>query len=410
MSLFHSKADPVRFGIIVEIGSGSVLVAIVRSEQGQEHPDILWSEREYIKRRTEHDLTATAKDILTSLMNAVLMAQSQGKTILESVGHGTTFNHIQVSITAPWSYTITKVISYNEEDTFTITHALIQSLMDAAQKKIIEELKENELASDLGLTITARATTDIQANDYKIQNPVGQHADTLTLTQVSAVTQTYLTEALEDIKHKVFPHVTIERYSFMLIYHCIIRDLHEHMTEYCLVDITDEATEIGIVRGGILKYCTHTAIGIGTLARSIAETLSLPIDEAYSFMKEPNYSHALSELSPEKRSDVELVLKNYQQAVTDIFHETGDALSIPKVLFLHGGFQTEEFFTEQIGLAAKAATNATHNVHPVTAELLTEHYTPEQKQQITTENHDTAVLVAAAFFHKQHHCNDFVQV
>jgi hypothetical protein len=49
-------------------------------------------------------------------------------------------------------------------------------------------------------------------------------------------------------------------------------------------------------------------------------------------------------------------------------------------------------------------------VHPVTTELLTDNYAPEQKQALTAENHDTAVLVAAAFFHKQHHCNDFTQV
>jgi hypothetical protein len=182
------------------------------------------------------------------------------------------------------------------------------------------------------------------------------------------------------------------------------------MTEYCLVDITDEATEIGIVRGGILRYCTHTAYGIGTLARKVAETLNLPIDQAYSFMREPNYSHTLSELSPEKRSAVENILTSYQQAVTELFHETGDALSIPKVLFLHGSFQTEEFFTEQIGLAAKSATKATHNVHPVTTELLTKSFAPDQKQEMLNKNQDTAILVAAAFFHKQHHCNDFIQM
>ena len=410
MKLFQVSPNPTRCGIIVEIGSGSVLVAIVRSEQGQPHPDILWSEREYIKRRTEHNLAATAKDILTSLMNAVLLVESEGRKALSIAVPGAKISHLQISITAPWSYTITKVISYSEEKTFTITHTLLKSLMDAAQKKIVEELKENELVSNLGLTITARATTDIEANDYRIQNPVGQHADSLTLTQVSAVTQTYLTEALDEIKHKVFPHSTVECYSFMLLFHCIIRDLHHSMTEYCLIDITDEATEIGIVRNGILRYCTHTASGIGTLARLLAETLSIPLDEAYSCMKEPNYSHLLSEISTEKRLKVEQVLANYQQKVTDIFHETGDALSIPKTLFLHGSFQTEEFFTEQIGLAAKAATNATHTVHAVTTELLTELYDPEQKKVLLDKNHDTAVLVAAAFFHKQHHCNDFIQV
>jgi hypothetical protein len=196
----------------------------------------------------------------------------------------------------------------------------------------------------------------------------------------------------------------------MLLFHCIIRDLHHYTTEYCLVDITDEATEIGIVRDGILRYCTHTAYGISTIAHELATTLGIPIDEAYAFLREPYYSHALGEMNAENRAKVQAILTEYQSAVTDLFHETGDTLSIPKVLFLHGGFQTEVFFTEQIALAARSATNATHSIHPVSTELLTEHYTSEQKQAIMEGNPDTAILVAATFFHKQHHNNDFIQV
>ncbi|MBC7564713.1 hypothetical protein H7100_00560, partial [Candidatus Saccharibacteria bacterium] len=222
--------------------------------------------------------------------------------------------------------------------------------------------------------------------------------------------QVYLTDAITDIHIKVLPHTTIERFSFMLMFHCIIRDLHHNSTEYCLVDITDEATEIGIVRGGILRYCTHAPVGISTIARELALGLTLPIDEAYAFLREPYYSHALTELSSEKLDIVQNILEKYRQTITELFHETGDTLSIPKVLFLHGGFHTEIFFSEQIALAAKAATQATHNIHAVSTELLTERYTSEQKQSIVDGNLDTAVLVAAAFFHKQHHCNDFIQV
>ncbi len=410
MALFNSAVNPIRYGVILEIASGSVLAAIVRSERDTPHPDLIWSVREHVKRTTEHDIEVSAKGVLTALMNAMLAVESEGRNTLKTFDKTATLKHVQVSITAPWSYTISKVINYTEANTFTITSALIANLMEAAQKKIAEELKENELASDLGLVIMTRATTDIQANEYRTENPVGQKAESLALTQISAVAQTYITEAINDIHKKVLPHTTIERYSFMLLFHCVIRELHHYTTEYCLVDITDEATEIGIVRDGILRYCTHAPRGISTIARELATVLGLPIDEAHAFLREPYYSHALGEMNAENRTKVQAVLTEYQSAITDLFHETGDTLSIPKVLFLHGGFQTETFFTEQIALAARAATNSTHNIHPVSTELLTEHYTSEQKQAIMEGNPDTAILVAAAFFHKQHHCNDFIQV
>lgn len=410
MALFNSAENPVRYGVILEIASGSVLAAIVRSERDTPHPDIIWSMREYAKRTTEQDLSISAKGVLTALINVTLATESAGRAALKTYDKTASLKYVQVSITAPWSYTISKVINYTETGTFTITTALITSLMEAAQKKIVEELKENEVASDLGLVIMTRATTDIQANEYRTLDPVGQKAETLTLTQVSGVAQTYITDAINEIHKKVLPHTAIERYSFMLLFHCVIRELHHNTTEYCLVDITDEATEIGIVRDGILRYCTHTPLGISSIARELATVLSLPIDEAHAFLREPYYSHALGEMKAENRAKVEAILTEYQSAVTDLFHETGDTLSIPKVLFLHGGFQTETFFTEQIALAARAATNSTHNIHPVSTELLTEHYTAEQKQAIMEGNPDTAILVAAAFFHKQHHCNDFIQV
>jgi Tfp pilus assembly PilM family ATPase len=313
-------------------------------------------------------------------------------------------------MTAPWSYTITKVIGYQKDEPFEITSALITSLISSAQKKITEELKENELASDLGLAIMTRATTDIQANDYKIEDPTGKTATTLTLTQVSAVAQTYLTDAIADIKQKVFKHSELERYSFMLMFHCIIRELYNQLSEYCLVDITDEATEIGVVRGGILRYCTHTPIGMGTLARTLVTILNIPLEEAHAFLKEPYHTRALETMPEAKLAEVAVVFDEYQKNLAKLFTETGDTLSIPKILFMHGDHQTEDFFSKQLEEAAKRATNSTHAVHGVSSELLTKNYTPEEKKALLTVSTDTAMVVAAQFFHKQHHCNDFIQV
>jgi cell division ATPase FtsA len=410
MSLFSSSDTSIRYGAVIEIGSGSVLASIVKSDRTKTTPEIIWSKREYATRRAESDTAVNAKSVITALMNVVLLLESEGKAVLKQSNPGAKIGHLQVSMTAPWSYTITKVIGYQKEVPFEITEALLSTLITAAQKKITEELKENELANDLGLAIMTRATTDIQANDYEIEDPKGKTATTLTLTQVSAVAQTYLTDAIADIKQKIFKQAELERFSFMLMFHCIIRELYNQMSEYCLVDITYEATEIGVVRGGILRYCTHTPIGISTLARTLVTVLNIPLEEAYAFLKEPYHTRAMETMSEAKLAEVAVVFDEYQNNIAKLFNETGDKLSIPKILFMHGDHQTEEFFSRQLEAAAKKATNSTHAVHGVSSELLTKNYTPEEKKALLTVSSDTAMVVAAQFFHKQHHCNDFIQV
>jgi len=196
----------------------------------------------------------------------------------------------------------------------------------------------------------------------------------------------------------------------MLMFHCIIRELYNQMSEYCLVDITYEATEIGVVRGGILRYCTHTPIGISTLARTLVTVLNIPLEEAYAFLKEPYHTRAMETMSEAKLAEVAVVFDEYQKNLAKLFTETGDKLSIPKILFMHGDHQTEEFFGRQLEAAAKKATGSTHAVHGVSSELLTKNYTAEEKKALLTVSSDTAMVVAAQFFHKQHHCNDFIQV
>ena len=410
MSFFSSSNTSIRYGAVIEIGSGSVLASIVKSDNTKKTPEIIWSKREYATRRTTNDTAVNAKSVITALMNAVLLLESEGKAVLRQSNPNTHIGHLQVSMTAPWSYTITKVIGYEKDAPFEITETLLTSLITAAQKKITEDLKENELASELGLAIMTRATTDIQANDYKIADPKGKFATNLTLTQVSAVAQTYLTDALEDITHKVFKHAQLERYSFMLMFHCIIRELYNQLSEYCLIDITYEATEIGVIRGGILRYCTHTPIGISTLARTLTTVLNVPLEEAYAFLKEPYHTRAMDTLTDSKLAEVAVVFDEYQNNLAKLFSETGDKLTIPKILFMHGDHHTEEFFSRQLEAAAKKATGSTHAVHGVSTELLTTNYTAAEKKALLTVTPDTAMLVAAQFFHKQHHCNDFIQV
>jgi len=410
MSLFSRHHSEQRIGAIVEVGSGSVVTAIAVSTPDQSHPEIVWARREFANLSHEIDAEHSIKSMLATIMDSVMLLESEGRRALEAAYHGARIDTFQVSISAPWSYTVSKVISYDRDEPFTITNDLIESLITKANEQTLTLLAQNEFNQSAGLNIMTRATTAVMANGYPTADPTGQKAVSLALTQVSAIGQGLITSAVDDLRVKLFPRATLERYSTMLVFYSLMREMYPTTTECCLVDLTYEATEIAIIRDGVLQYSTHTAIGLNTLVRNLALRLDRPQADAESLLKRIYNEDSLDSLSEQERTAVTNLFGEYQNALESLFHETGDSLSIPKVIFLHSSFVHERYYDNIVADAAKAATGSSHTVHTLTHDLMLEKYTGESKIKILQKNHDTATLMACQFFHKQGSDQDFTQM
>lgn len=401
MSLFSLRTPKERIGAILDIGSGSVLVAIVVSKESESEPSIIWSHREHAPLRNIESIDQSAKAVLTALVNALLKFDSEGRQALHAATKKSQVDVVQCCIAAPWSYTVTKNINYVQEESFTITEALVEELIDTAERKIATELDSTDSATELGLTIVARTTMDLLANGYRIKDPYNQEASSLTLAHASVVTQKYLVDELSDLKEKIFPSAELHELSHMLAFYGVSELLSPNAFDTCLVDITSEATEIGIVRDGSLSYATHTPFGIFSLAREIATITSLPLFEAFKHLQSPEYEHFLATLPTEQQKDIEKVFDSYIARLAELFHETGDDLSIPKQILLHGDLASEALLRKCVEQAAIRVLKSEPNVIMTTPAILKStfpHYLPSATNSAGL---DTGMLLSALFFHKQ---------
>jgi hypothetical protein len=396
MSLFSLSKSSQRVGVVIDVGSGSVLVAIVVSNSNKKKPTIVWSHREQAPLRTIESIEQSAKSVMTSLINALLMFDGEGRRALHNFNKRTTIDEVQCCICAPWAYTVTKTITYNQDEPFEITKALIESLVESAEKSIQTELAETEAATELGLTVITRSTLDTQANGYRVTNPVGNEAKELAISHVSVVTQDYLIEHLNDMRHKIFSDKPFNKLSYMLALYSVTDELFMSTNDYCLVDVTFEATEIGIVRDGILTYSTHTSFGSFSLAREISHITSLPLLQSFQQLHEAEPFAFTNTLTESQKSEVEIVFEAYVKRLNELFLETGDELSIPKRIYLHTDRETEALFTKLLNRAATSVLKNPPTIKPISS-LLADMVEVENK----AENTDTAMLVAAKFFHTQ---------
>ncbi|HEY0964459.1 MAG TPA: hypothetical protein VGE31_01545 [Candidatus Paceibacterota bacterium] len=399
MSLFSFHRSSERVGVIVDIGSASVLVAIVVSKPHAKFPLIVWSHREHAALRSLESVEQSAKAVMTGFMNALLKFDGEGRQALAAYHTNARITELQCTIAAPWSYTVTKSINYHQDEPFEISSNLISELVRAALQKTTAELDENESVNDLGLKVITRTILDLQANGYRIRHPEEQLASTLSLNHTSAVTQEYLIEMVEDMHKKLFQNAEVKSISYILALYFVIRDIAQELNDICLVNITYEATEIGVVRDGILQYSTHIPKGSFSLAREISNITSVPLYEAFGYLHTETPYSFMEALPSNQKEAIEAAFERYTSEVTSLFHETGDDLSIPRQVYLHADLMSEPLFKDLIDKAAKRSIKSDPTINLITPILL-ERLDTGQKER--TPLNDTAMLVSAQFFHKQH--------
>lgn len=400
MSFFGLKNSTDRYGVVIDIGSGSVLASIVHSSSKLLNPTIVWSHREHAPLRNIDSLEQSSKAVLTALVNVSMQLDSEGRKVLYEYNKKAKLTELQCAISAPWSYTVTKTINYSQEDDFTITENLIDDLMIAVQQKINNELNENEQMNNLGLEVIVQSTMEILSNGYRVSNPDGEKAKEFSLSYGSAVAQKYLVDAIDEMWSKLFVGTTNKKLSFIMVLYNITRNILPNSYDVCLVDITYEATEIGVVRDGSLQYCTHTPFGIFSLTREISTATGVPLHEAFGYLHTETPYSFMKSLSESKKGDVEKIFDAYIEKVSDIFHETGDDLSIPKRISLHTDIKSESLFLDLIEKAAKRRLKTSPLITPISREIIKQYYNPTTNTSPINIPTDTALLLSAQFFHK----------
>lgn len=401
MPLFNIGRTAERYGAIIDIGSGSVLVAIVHSHPKHEHPQIVWSHREHAPLRNIDSIDQSEKAVMTALVSASMSLDAEGRRALYEYDEKAKLTELQCSIAAPWSYTVTKTINYTQEEEFTVSKDLIEDLTESVQKQIGEELQQNEALQNLGLDIITSGTMDVITNGYRIKDPKGQKAQAVILSHANVVAQHYLIDAIAEMRDKLFTETELRKVSFILMMFMITRELLPEEYDVCLIDVTFEATEIGVVRDGTLSYCTHTPFGAFSLAREIAEITSVPLHEAFGYLHTEKPYSFMDSLPDKQKSEVKQVFEAYIEKVTALFKETGDTLSIPKRISLHSDLKSETLFLDLIEKAAKRSIKTDPRIIAISKEIIRQTYAESTKNAPKTMPSDTALLLSAQFFHKR---------
>ncbi|MFT5832171.1 MAG: cell division ATPase FtsA, partial [Candidatus Paceibacteria bacterium] len=274
-----SRKSSSGYALLVDVGSGSVGLAIVAPT---EMPVPIWSHREHTPLKVTESVGESSKAVVTAMMHAMMAFEGEGRSALVAHNKHAKISTIQATVSAPWSYTVARTVKFEKDEPFVITEEMLTQLATTAADQAMEEFEAKHSLKDLGVQETSRTILDTHANGYRVATPNKQSAKYLSVTHVSTLIREEIVESITEMQQKLIPSAELNITSFMMANYYVTDTLQPSGVDYCLVDITNEATELGIVRHNALQYSTHTAFGRASIAREIAAATKLPLHEAFT--------------------------------------------------------------------------------------------------------------------------------
>ena len=370
------------YALLVDVGSGSVGLSIVAPTETEGE---IWSHREHCPLKVTESITESSKAVVTTIMNAMMLFENEGRKALYQHNKAAKISSLQAAVSAPWSYTVARTVKFDKDEPFVITEDLLTQLAASAQKQAMEEFEAEHSLSTLGVKETSHTILDAHANGYRVATPNKQQATLLTVTHVSTLVRDEIVDSLQEIKEKLLSDCELQITSYMMANYYVTDALQPVGVDFCLVDITNEATELGIIRHNALQYCTHSAFGRASIAREVAKATNAPLHDAFSSLRTLHKQNDLHE-------DIAATLNSYQDKIIELFKETGDRLTIPKHIYLQVDAGLGDFFAPFVESAGKETSRGNVLVTVTTPDLL---YTKKTDNRPT----DVALAIAMRFFH-----------
>ena len=392
MFSFRKERESVLYGVFFDISSGSVGVAIVASKIEDKLPQIIFSDRIHMRATTHGNNTdENIRKIREALFSVALTISQNGASALTAHDPNAKITKIYVTCSSPWSYTVARNVHYENDEPFKITPSILDDLIRSAEEEIITHLQSISILHDARFEVVERATVDIAVNEYPVHDPLSLEGKTLDLSHVVGAIPKDILLAIHEVQDKLFPKTELRAHTYMLVLYCVIRDIFPKLQSVCIIDVTSEATEFGIVEHNLLTENISIPFGSHTVKREDAESTDRPLVEIESEIAEYTPNSALPE-------SLILVRERYEKHVEEALTDLLTRRMIPGDIIITAQKKDYQFFKEALENALKRI--CAQNVRIISIE-----------DQIVREvsgntEPDTYLALGARFFHKLHGCGE----
>jgi hypothetical protein len=191
---------------------------------------------------------------------------------------------VLVTFSSPWFISKTKHIQVTKDKPFLITKAFFENLIndeeDIFEKELLGDLPQHEKS----FNIIEKNIVHIKINGYDIHSAVGKKAKNLDAFLCLSVIGSSVAKQVNDLilKHT---HVTgdkIMMHTFPLVSFSVVRDMYPTFSDFILMDITGEVTDLTLVKSNVITETVSFPSGRNFIVRQISKAFDVSPEIALS--------------------------------------------------------------------------------------------------------------------------------
>jgi len=377
------------YGVLFDIGSGSVGAAIVESHPDRALPTLIYSTRSILRVSTEKQ---DVRRVREALLGASLTLSQEGQTALRTHNAKAKISRMLVTCGSPWAYTLARSVSYENDEPFKITKSLLHDLAESAEDEILTQVRKDAEKAHDAFEVVERATMDIAINDYVVANPIHKMGTVCSLSHMVGLVPSEIIAALNDVHSKLFPTAELKVHTYLLGLYCVLRDLYPQTRAFSIIDVTGEATEFGIVENNLLVENTCVPYGSNTFIRGVMKETGSPASDIETMIAAEGSSHLTER--PELVREAAAYTQEIAKALdTLLLHRT-----LPRDTAITVRHPYGQLFGDMLRNALSTATKTEPRMLDLEHTLLHE--------VVPGLVPDTHIALIARFFHKLHGCGE----
>jgi hypothetical protein len=272
MSLFSFKKNKFSvltkddYSLIISIGSGQIFGAIVKfTEKSGEN--VVYFTKEKISFQANIDPSRHLSLMFNTLSVLISRIQKEGLIYLQNTKNKIKFEKIFCLLSSPWCNSEIKNIHIKENKPFKFTQLYLDNVISECEK----DHKHNSFQA---VTVIEKQILQIKNNGYIIQNIVDQMTKDLDL---SLYVTTIDNKTLESIKIAILKTFNIKDvwcHSSLLAIFSNIRNLFSNKEDFVHIDVSDEITDISIIKDNSISEIASIPFGRNYFVRELSKNMN----------------------------------------------------------------------------------------------------------------------------------------
>jgi hypothetical protein len=325
LNVLRKTRPDIHYGVHIDVRPGTVGVAIVEDTEASLLPRLLYTLRTPTPTVEDPGASDSLFGLKRAMVDAVAHLTKDGMALLAEHAPRAFVERVLLTFSSPYAHTVTRPVVYRQAAPFTVTRTLVGDLNSKAESAVELELHEGAIAKGAGLAPTAREMLEPRVNGYAVGDPYGLSGTSFEFTYVTNFVSIPLIRAFGGIAERLYPHAAVDMRTTLFSYYCAFGRHLADASSYWLVDVTDEAVEIGVVEDDTLLCASAMPWGSRALARAIAKGLSVPAADAMGTL----HSAAEGTLSGAAAKRITPYLTAHRDALVTFITQMADRCHMP---------------------------------------------------------------------------------